>query len=130
MIRREVFEEVGLFREDFPVCEDYEMWLRICARWDVGYVPEPLIKKYGGHEDQLSRRFVAMDYWRVLALEPYLTSPLISTRERNLVRETIEQKSEILLRGYRKHDNFEHFHVVEALHERVKKSPDFLLNHE
>ncbi len=29
MMRRELFEIKGLFNEDFPVCEDYDLWLRV-----------------------------------------------------------------------------------------------------
>ncbi len=32
IIRRALFDEIGMFDEDLPVCEDYDMWLRICAR--------------------------------------------------------------------------------------------------
>lgn len=42
MIRREVFDKVGLFREDFSMAEDWEMWLRIARSYDIDYVPEYL----------------------------------------------------------------------------------------
>ena len=54
MIRRELFDAVGLFDESYPACEDYEMWLRVTARYPVGLLREPLLVKYGGHPDQLS----------------------------------------------------------------------------
>jgi glycosyltransferase involved in cell wall biosynthesis len=53
LIHRDVFEDCGLFNEDYPVCEDFELWLRICVKHAVSYVEEPYINKYGGHEDQL-----------------------------------------------------------------------------
>ncbi|MET0093096.1 MAG: glycosyltransferase family A protein, partial [Sedimenticola sp.] len=56
LIHKSVFREVGLFDESLPACEDYDLWLRICARYPVTYVEQPQIVKYGGHEDQLSRR--------------------------------------------------------------------------
>lgn len=119
MIRREVFAEVGMFREDFPVCEDYDMWLKICSRYDVGFIETPLIIKYGGHEDQLSRQYHSMDFWRLMALEPYLNSALITRRERKLVAEMIYTKSEILLRGYRKHNNMENYSIVVSLQQKA-----------
>jgi len=59
MIHRDVFEELGPFDEGLPACEDYDLWLRICARMPVGFVETPLVRKHGGHRDQLSRRFAA-----------------------------------------------------------------------
>jgi GT2 family glycosyltransferase len=46
MVRRAVFDEVGLFDETrgFEMAEDWPMWLRIAARWRVGVVREPLAK--------------------------------------------------------------------------------------
>lgn len=41
LIHRSVFDEVGLFNEDLPTCEDYDLWLRICARFPVLYVDRP-----------------------------------------------------------------------------------------
>ncbi|MCP4693516.1 MAG: glycosyltransferase family 2 protein, partial [Desulfobacterales bacterium] len=54
MIRRELFEEVGLFDEALPACEDYDLWLRIAWKYPVHLIDEPLIVKRGGHADQLS----------------------------------------------------------------------------
>jgi len=48
LIKRSLFQELGLFREDFPVCEDYELWLRITSRYEVGFLDEPLLIKRGG----------------------------------------------------------------------------------
>jgi glycosyltransferase involved in cell wall biosynthesis len=46
MVRREVFEEVGVFDEwrELEMAEDWAMWMRIAARWRVGVVREPLAK--------------------------------------------------------------------------------------
>ena len=40
LIHASVFEHVGLFDEYLPVCEDYDMWLRVCARYPVLLVDE------------------------------------------------------------------------------------------
>ncbi|PIE04980.1 MAG: glycosyl transferase [Spirochaetales bacterium] len=37
---RSVFEQFGLFNEEYPVCEDYDLWLRISSRMEVGLVTE------------------------------------------------------------------------------------------
>ena len=72
LIHRSVFDEVGLFDEALPACEDYDLWLRIGRRYPVGLVDEPLIVKTGGHEDQLSCRYWGMDRFRIQAMEKHL----------------------------------------------------------
>jgi glycosyltransferase involved in cell wall biosynthesis len=42
VIRRDCIEEVGLFQESLSVSEDFNLWLRIAARWRIAYLPEPL----------------------------------------------------------------------------------------
>jgi len=42
VVRRECFNHVGLFNEALPVGEDYNLWLRIAAGWDVAVIPEVL----------------------------------------------------------------------------------------
>jgi glycosyltransferase involved in cell wall biosynthesis len=115
MIRRSVFDSVGLFDEEFPVCEDYDMWLRVAARESVGLVPDVLTVKYGGHDDQLSRRFKAMDYWRVKAIARILSSGGLSPENHQAAVEALQNKAEILLRGYVKHNNFKDLPEVFAL---------------
>src|SRR5258706_3173796 len=43
MIRRSAIEQIGLFDPDFAECSDIDMWLRLCAVGDVGYVNELLL---------------------------------------------------------------------------------------
>lgn len=105
LIRRDLFNELGGFREDFPVCEDYDLWLKVSARFDVEFIAEPLVKKYGGHADQLSTRNPAMDYYRAKALLPYLDENSLSHEERAYVTAALARKCEILLKGYSKHGN-------------------------
>ena len=58
LIRREVFEEVGLFREDRNYAEDVDMWWRITFRWPkVGYVAEPLAVYHMDRKGTLTEDF-------------------------------------------------------------------------
>jgi glycosyltransferase involved in cell wall biosynthesis len=72
IVHRSLFDAVGLFDESLPACEDYDLWLRITARYPVLYLDRPLIVKYGGHEDQLSRRYWGMDRFRIRAIDKIL----------------------------------------------------------
>lgn len=112
LIKRNIFQEELGFNEEFVVCEDYELWLKITAKYNIGFIKEPIIKKYGGHDDQLSRKFFAMDYWRVKALKSHLFNKELSVEERSLARDTVIKKSEILLKGYKKHNNLKDFEEV------------------
>jgi glycosyltransferase involved in cell wall biosynthesis len=42
VVRRKCLEEVGLFNETLAVCEDFNLWLRIAARWRIAFLPEVL----------------------------------------------------------------------------------------
>ena len=42
VVRREVYEAVGGFDRRGGFAEDWEMWVRIAARYPVAYLPEPL----------------------------------------------------------------------------------------
>jgi len=107
MIHRCVFNKIGYFDTGLPACEDYELWLRICAREPVLYVSEPLVRKYGGHEDQLSRRHWGMDRFRVRALENILASDWLSPEDRRAAEQALVKKATILARGAQKrgHEN-------------------------
>ncbi len=39
VVRRQCLEEVGLFHESLVVSEDFDLWLRIAARWEIAVVP-------------------------------------------------------------------------------------------
>lgn len=53
-VRRECFEEVGLFDETFRAAGDHEMWVRICQQRDLGIVHRYLVR-LRSHPGQLSR---------------------------------------------------------------------------
>ncbi|HEB95945.1 MAG TPA: glycosyltransferase [Sedimenticola thiotaurini] len=99
LIHRTLLQEVGTFDESLPACEDYDLWLRICAREPVAFVREPVIRKFGGHPDQLSRRFWGMDRFRVRALEKLLRSGVLSPQQQRQTIRTLQRRAEILARG-------------------------------
>lgn len=99
MIHKEVFEVAGFFDESLPACEDYDLWLRVAARFPVGLISKPYVIKYGGHSDQLSRRFPAMDRFRIQALIKILKSGVLSPDQENAARKTLEEKSRIYIQG-------------------------------
>jgi len=105
LIHRSLFEELGGFDEALPACEDYDLWLRICAREPVLFVETPQIVKYGGHEDQLSRRHWGMDRFRVQALQKLLQTDALSPDQRRAAAAMLVEKAGILATGAEKRRN-------------------------
>jgi glycosyltransferase involved in cell wall biosynthesis len=42
VVRRRCLDEIGLFHESLGVCEDFNLWLRIAARWRIALLPQVL----------------------------------------------------------------------------------------
>ena len=100
MLHKSIFDKVDLFDESLKVCEDYDLWLRILRKFEIGYIDIPLIRKIAGHKGQLSFETIGMDYYRILALKKH------SQSEYSLeIKKEIEKKKQILLKGAIKHDN-------------------------
>ena len=102
LLHAELFKEVGGFDESMPVCEDYDLWLRIAKRFPFHFIEEKLIVKRGGHEDQLSRKYWGMDRWRVHALEKLLQENRMNEDQRDWVMAMLIEKCKILANGYGK----------------------------
>ncbi len=101
MLRRQLFETVGLFDESLPACEDYDLWLRISCRYPVYLIDTPLIVKRGGHDDQLSRA-AGLDKYRIRALQKIIESNFLSLSQRTAAIHTLKEKCAIYANGCRK----------------------------
>ncbi|PID61036.1 MAG: glycosyl transferase [Gammaproteobacteria bacterium] len=99
VIATSLLDETGLFDETLPACEDYDLWLRIAARERVLYVDEKLLEKTGGHADQLSRRYPAMDLFRLRAQAKLLLSGILDTSQTTLTRASFRERFVIYARG-------------------------------
>ena len=99
LMKRDVFDVAGLFDETMTVCEDYDMWLRVTARYPVLFVEKPLIIKQGGHEDQLSKRYPAMDRFRIQSIARILESDVLSEAMRSAAIKELEKKCRIYISG-------------------------------
>jgi len=97
MIEKGVFEEVGLFDESFPVCEDYDLWLRIGSRMSIYLIEKPLIVKRGGRPDQLSRIYWGQERFRIKALVKLFSQDGVGEKEEIL--SVLEEKCHIYGQG-------------------------------
>ncbi|MFP5213017.1 MAG: glycosyltransferase family 2 protein, partial [Acidobacteriota bacterium] len=115
MIHRGLFDEVGLFDESLPACEDYDLWLRIGCRHPIGLVREPLIVKRGGHSDQLSSSVPALDRYRIRALEKLLRSGVLSEEQREQAFDVLSLKCRVYGEGCGRRGRAEEAEAVLAL---------------
>jgi glycosyltransferase involved in cell wall biosynthesis len=97
LIHRSLFERYGLFDERFPVCEDYDLWLRFLKYAPIGLVDAYLTTKYAGTHPQLTTSGYLLDRYRIEALLKHL--------EEDSVKVEITKKLAILERGAQKHQN-------------------------
>jgi len=103
MIRRDVFDDIGLFDTALPACEDYDFWLRLTHQEPVLYIDEALLSKYGGHEDQLSRAHWGMDRFRIQVLLKLLReTPQLQAAYRAAALDTLKSKIAVYSAGARK----------------------------
>ncbi len=116
VMKKELCLQHELFNENFIVCEDYDLWLKILATEEVGFLSEYLIKKYGGHSDQLSTKFPAMDFWRIRSMMDLLGNRFMTDKDkRSLVKAEIRKKAEILLNGFLKHQKLHEYEELKAM---------------
>lgn len=123
VIKKDFFDRHNGFDESFIVCEDYDLWLRMKVDPEVGhigYLETALLQKYGGHDDQLSRKFFAMDIWRIRSIARLILEYPLSLEQKNLCLDVFEKKSKILLHGYAKHGHEDKVLEVQALINSLK----------
>lgn len=99
MIDRSLLLDLGGFDESLPACEDYALWLAITAREPVLFVDQALLEKHGGHPDQLSHRYPAMDGFRLDALASLIEGPRLTPEQAQLAFETYLQKLRVYRQG-------------------------------
>jgi glycosyltransferase involved in cell wall biosynthesis len=89
MMEKSLFEESGGFDESLPACEDYDLWLRIGLTHKVPLIPDALVIKRGGHEDQLSRK-PCLDMYRVRSLDKLLGCGLLTFEQAEAVKRRLD----------------------------------------
>ena len=121
IINKDVFEEVGAFDESLTVCEDYDLWLRVTAKFNILFLDEPLIKKYGGHLDQLSRVPEGIEQYRIRSLEKILSMGSLTETQFRSAKDMLIHKLNIYAKGLKKRDKYEELTSTE------KKIQDWLI---
>ena len=105
LINKNIFKEVGYFDESLPVCEDYDLWLKICSKEKILFINQKLTLKYGGHKDQLSKTYWGMDRFRVKSLENLILNYKLKPDQKINAIKTIVKKLKIIVNGAYKRNN-------------------------
>ncbi len=107
-VKKETFEQIGLYNENVPV-EDYEFWLRVASKYEIGYSEKPMIfyRKHSASITGLSRYKYNQYYMEIV--DQYKTHPLYKK----------------VSRYYRKNIIYEHFLKGEKSQALKKIAEDF-----
>ena len=105
LINENLFKKYGMFNDRLKVCEDYELWLRITSKVPVSLIKKPCVIKYGGHFDQLSKKYWGIDRFRVKALEKLLLYYKLKIEQKKSMLSVLLNKIESLLYGAEKRGN-------------------------
>jgi len=106
VIRQSVFEDIGIFDETLPACEDYDFWLRATHKYEVKLIKESLTIKDGGRPDQLSSQR-SLDRYRIKALEKMLLSKELNRNEYELTCQELIKKCLVFSSGAEKRGKFD-----------------------
>ena len=128
MVKRALFDEVGLFDETLQAAEDYDLWLRISCRYPVHLIGRALTVKEGGHPDQLSQRFAGMDRFRIRAIVNLINSGVLSSDQIEAALEALSVKCKIFGSGCIKRGRREEGYFYLSLPEKMREKEHISLN--
>jgi len=121
LIKKEVFDNIGNFDESLRVCEDYDLWLRITSKYSVVFLDIPLIYKYGGHVDQLSKVNDGIESYRIQSLEKIIKSGFLSNEQKVMAINALVNKMKIYSKGLKKRKKLTAF-------QDIKKNIQYWIN--
>ena len=115
MLHRELLERHGMFDDALPVCEDYDLWLRLTAYHPVALLNEKLMTRHGGHSDQPSRKLWGIDRFRVQSLQKILSQENLRSGDRTAAIRMLRKKCEILIKGFRNRGKMKEIRVYQNI---------------
>lgn len=122
LIHHSVFDDIGFFDTTLPACEDYDMWLRITAKYPVLYIEEPKIIKYGGHEDQLSKKYWGMDQYRIKALQSIISQNSLNNEDEQAAKAMLLKKCSIFRKGALKRGKNDDAHYYQQIIDKLQNT--------
>jgi glycosyltransferase involved in cell wall biosynthesis len=101
MMKRILFDDIGLFDENLFACEDYDLWLRTSCRHPVFLIDTPMIIKRGGHDDQLSKQ-PGLDKFRIQSLVKILEGSTLLVEQKIPALRMLKKKCTVYANGCEK----------------------------
>ncbi len=99
MMSRKCWDEIGPFDPNLPACEDYDLWLRCSLFYPVGFLAQGLVYKYGGHSDQLSRKIIGLDLYRIYSLCKLLSQYDLAKEKYSMALSELKIKLQVYMQG-------------------------------
>ena len=122
MLKRSILDEAGLFDADLPVCEDYDLWLRIGSKYPIHLIKRPLVIKEGGASDQLSSKYKGMDRFRIKAMLKLLENGALNENQKKAVFKELTVKCKIYGEGLYKKGKKEEGNYYLQLLEKISNN--------
>jgi glycosyltransferase involved in cell wall biosynthesis len=97
-LHRSLWNKFKGFDLHLKACEDYDLWLKISNIENIGLINEKLLNRYGGHNDQLSFLYPAMDRFRIYSM----LNGWSSWKNLDIVKKALGEKINILKLGMKK----------------------------
>ncbi len=118
MIKKSLFDDVGIFDEELFACEDYDLWLRISYKYRVELIDISLVVKRGGHNDQISK-MPGLDKYRIKALKKIIDGKLLSKKQEKNAVKILKEKCLIYAGGCKKRNRTKEAEFYTDLANRV-----------
>jgi glycosyltransferase involved in cell wall biosynthesis len=116
LFHRRCLEVINGFDENLPNCADYDLWVRITAKFPIHTLAEPVLYLPARSLD--SRGGWASHRFRVYALEKAFQTGYLNPEYRRMVAEQIVEKCRILVEGYQKKNSLERANFYERKRRR------------
>ncbi len=115
VIKKDVFNKIGYFDANMPACEDYDLWLRASIVYPFKLIPFILTIKHGGHADQLSKKYPAMDTLRIYSIDKLLKTANLTDNQKVSAVKQLQEKCLIYINGAKKRKKIEQVKKYTAL---------------
>ena len=119
VIRRDLMTSqvygIGGFNDTLEIAEDYDLWLRVCNRYPVAYLPYPLTTKRAGDWHQLSQKYAYIERFHIEVLDRLLKRNALVPQNREAAMRMLATKARIWARGCHKRGRHEEAQRYEYL---------------
>lgn len=121
VIEKNIFEKAGLFDEKLPACEDYDFWLRTACKYQVKLISDCLTIKEAGHIGQQSKKYPAMDIFRIYAIDKLLKKDKLTKKQKESAKNELINKCNIYVKGAKKRKKIKEVEKYQKLIKKYEK---------